>query len=58
MIAFKSMMERQELKSILEKLDLASKNSDHIKVRELLLEAVPEFKPQCGIEDFLFKARE
>ena len=52
------MMERQELKSILEKLDFASKNSDHIKVRELLLEAVPEFKPQCGIEDFLFKARE
>jgi FlaA1/EpsC-like NDP-sugar epimerase len=42
------------LKPILDQLQEATKNSDQQKVRELLIEAVPDFKPQCEISDLLF----
>ena len=45
----------EELEPILEQLKVASKSSDHFMIRELLLKLVPEFRPQCGIEDYLYK---
>jgi FlaA1/EpsC-like NDP-sugar epimerase len=42
------------LKPILDQLQEATIISDQEKVRELLIEAVPDFKPQCDISDLLF----
>jgi FlaA1/EpsC-like NDP-sugar epimerase len=53
--AEESMLDWQDLKPILDQLKEAINNSDQEKVRELLIEAVPEFKPQCDIADLLFK---
>jgi len=44
-----------ELKEILDKLEEATINSRADKIRELLLLAVPEFKPQCDITDILYE---
>ena len=49
-----AMLDWEELKPILEQLEVASNSSDHYKIRELLLKVVPEFNPQCGIEDYLY----
>ena len=55
MRAEESMLDWEDLKPILDQLKEAINNSDQEKVRELLIEAVPEFKPQCDIADLLFK---
>ena len=49
------MLDWEELEPILEQLKVASKSSDHFMIRELLFKLVPEFIPQCGIEDYLYK---
>ena len=54
MRAEESMLDWEDLKPILDQLNEAINNSDQEKVRELLIEAVPEFKPQCDIADLLF----
>jgi len=53
--AEESMLDWQDLRPLLDQLNEAINNSDQEKVRELLIEAVPEFKPQCDIADLLFK---
>ena len=53
--AEESMLDWQDLRPLLDQLNEAINNSDQEKVRELLIEAVPEFKPQCDITDLLFK---
>ena len=55
MRAEESMLDWEDLKPILDQLNEAINNSDQEKVRELLIEAVPEFKPQCDVADLLFK---
>jgi len=50
-----TMLDWEELEPILEQLKVASKSSDYFMIRELLLKLVPEFRPQCGIEDYLYK---
>jgi len=52
--AKEAMLDWVTLKPILDQLHEASKNSDQEKVRELLIEIVPDFKPQCDIADLLF----
>jgi len=42
------------LAPILDQLQVAATTSDQGRIRELLIEAVPEFKPQCEIVDPLF----
>ena len=42
------------LKLILDKLQEATKKLDQQDVRELLIKAVPDFKPQCDVSDLLF----
>ena len=48
----------EELKVILDKLEDASINCKPDKIRELLLLAVPGFKPQCDITDILYEKDE
>ena len=50
-----AMLDWEELEPILEQLKVASKSSDYFMIRELLIKLVPEFRPQCGIEDYLYK---
>ena len=52
--AEEAMLDWVTLKPILDQLHEATKNSDQEKVRELLIEIVPDFKPQCDIADLLF----
>lgn len=44
----------QELEQVLEKLNQACLQFDYQEVRKLLLEAVNEYQPQCGIEDMIW----
>ena len=46
-----------KLNSILEELEVAINNSDHQELRNLLIKAVPAFKPQSGITDLLFSEK-
>ena len=46
-----------ELNSILKGLEVAINNSDHQELRNLLIKAVPAFKPQSGITDLLFSEK-
>jgi FlaA1/EpsC-like NDP-sugar epimerase len=43
-----------ELHDLLDKLDSACNRFAYEEVRELLLRAVAEYSPQCGIEDFIW----
>ena len=52
--AKEAMLDWVVLKPILDQLHEATKKSDQEKVRELLIEIVPDFKPQCDIADLLF----
>ena len=54
MRAKESMLHWDKLSGLINKLESASVNSEHERVRELLLEVVPEFTPQCAIEDLLY----
>ena len=47
-------IEWKKLKVILKDLEEATLQSDYKRVRELLTIAVPDFKPQSPIQDFLF----
>jgi len=46
----------KELEPMLKQLKVAIKNCDHQKLRDVLMQIVPGFKPQCDIADVLYKA--
>jgi FlaA1/EpsC-like NDP-sugar epimerase len=54
MRAQEDMVEWDMLKLILNDLELAIEQHDHNKIRESLIKAVPDFKPQCEISDLLY----
>jgi FlaA1/EpsC-like NDP-sugar epimerase len=53
MCAEENMMNWNDLELILNELDDASANFNASEIRKLLLKAIPEFKPQSKIADFL-----
>ena len=55
MRAQEDMLAWDELEPILNSLQTAIKNCDQKKLRELLVQIVPGFKPQCEITDVLYK---
>jgi len=54
MQAQEDMLNWESLELILEELEAAIDNNDQQKIRELLIKAIPEFKPQCDIKDILY----
>jgi len=56
MRAEEDMLEWDELEPILDGLNEAVVDSDHEKLRRLLIQAVPGFKPQCDISDVLYES--
>jgi FlaA1/EpsC-like NDP-sugar epimerase len=54
MCAQEEMLAWDELRLILDDLEMAITNCDQKKLRELLMKAVPGFKPQCEIIDVLY----
>jgi FlaA1/EpsC-like NDP-sugar epimerase len=48
------MLDWEDLKPILDNLKIATTNCDHSKLRKVLIQLVPEFKPQCEISDVLY----
>ena len=56
MRAEETMLDWNSLKPILDQLQEVATNSEQERIRELLIEIVPEFKPQCEIADFLYKS--
>ncbi|MDB9788596.1 polysaccharide biosynthesis protein [Candidatus Thioglobus sp.] len=57
MRAKESFIDWEKLEPLLNKLEEAANNSDSQTIRELLQKIVPEFNPQCEIEDYLFKKK-
>lgn len=57
MRAKESFIDWDKLEPLLNKLEEAANNSDSQTIRELLQKIVPEFNPQCEIEDYLFKKK-
>ena len=57
MRAKESFINWEKLEPLLNKLEDAANNSDSQTIRELLQKIVPEFNPQCEIEDYLFKKK-
>ena len=55
MRAQEEMLPWDELSVILRSLEGALKESNQEALRSLLIQIVPGFKPQCGIEDILYK---
>ena len=55
MRAEEDMLAWEELVLILNDLELAIMECNHEQLRKLLIQAVPGFKPQCGIKDLLYK---
>ncbi|WP_416678708.1 polysaccharide biosynthesis protein [Candidatus Pseudothioglobus sp. Uisw_016] len=55
MRAKEEMMEWTRLEGILDELRIAINENNYLKLRELLIQAVPLFKPQCDIIDILYK---
>jgi FlaA1/EpsC-like NDP-sugar epimerase len=55
MRAEEDMLPWKELESILNSFELAIKDCNHEQLRKLLIQAVPDFKPQCEITDVLHK---
>jgi FlaA1/EpsC-like NDP-sugar epimerase len=55
MRAQEDMLAWDDLEPILNSLQTAIKNCDQKKLRELLVQIVPGFKPQCEITDVLYK---
>ena len=55
MRAQEDMLAWDELKPILDDLQIAITDCDQKKLRELLIQIVPGFKPQCEITDVLYK---
>ncbi len=58
MCAEEEVLSWDEIQYFLDGFDAATEVHDQVKIRSLLLEAVPGFKPQCGIEDLLYKNNE
>ena len=56
MRAVEELIEWSELEIILKSLEKATNQSDHRKIRELLIKIVPQFKPQSKIVDILFRS--
>lgn len=54
MRAEEDMITWDKLEPLLDKLKIAIMNCDHFKLRELLVQIVPDFKPQCDISDVLY----
>jgi len=54
--AEEEMLAWDDLKLILDELELAVDSGDMVKLRQLLIKAVPGFKPQSGITDILYEA--
>ena len=52
--AHESMIPWPALQPLLDRLEFAGQNFDYQEVRKLLLEAVSEYQPQCGIEDMIW----
>ena len=50
------MLAWDDLKLILDELELAVDSGNQAKLRQLLIKVVPGFKPQSGITDILFEA--
>lgn len=48
-------IEWNELNIIIESMKIAINGNDQIALRNLLIKIVPDFKPQCGIEDILYQ---
>jgi FlaA1/EpsC-like NDP-sugar epimerase len=44
-----------KIETYLSRLELATQNHDQQTIRDVLLEAVKGFEPQCGIEDIVYK---
>ncbi|MEE9357274.1 MAG: nucleoside-diphosphate sugar epimerase/dehydratase [Sedimenticolaceae bacterium] len=57
MCAEEDLLPWESIVGFLNELDAASKAHDQEKIRSLLIDAVAGFKPQCGIEDNLYKQR-
>jgi FlaA1/EpsC-like NDP-sugar epimerase len=55
MRAQEDMLAWDDLEPILNSLQTAITNCDQKKLRELLIQIVPDFKPQCEITDVLYK---
>ena len=56
MRAQEDMLAWDNLKLILDELEVAINNDNHKKLRALLIKAIPEFKPQCDIKDLLYSS--
>jgi len=54
--AEEEMLAWDDLKLMLDELELAVDSGDQVKLRQLLIKAVPGFKPQSGITDILYEA--
>ena len=48
----------EKLKLMLDKLVLANDGYDHKNVREILIEIVPGYKPESGVNDILYKNKD
>jgi FlaA1/EpsC-like NDP-sugar epimerase len=55
MRAQEDMLAWDDLEPILNSLQTAITNCDQKKLRELLIQIVPGFKPQCEITDVLYE---
>ena len=55
MRAEEDMLPWNELEPILNDLQIAITDCDQKRLRELLIQVVPGFKPQCEITDVLYK---
>jgi FlaA1/EpsC-like NDP-sugar epimerase len=56
MRAKEKMLSWSDLRLILNELEVAISDNNQEKLRELLIQAVPGFKPQCEIKDILYKS--
>ncbi len=51
------MLAWDELKPVLEELNGAIESCDHENLHKLLIQIVPDFKPQCEIIDILYELK-
>ncbi len=57
MRAQEEMLAWDELKPVLDELSGAIDSCDHERLRKLLIQIVPDFKPQCEISDILYELK-
>ena len=57
MRAQEEMLAWDELKPVLDELSGAIDSCDHERLRKLLIQIVPDFKPQCEISDVLYELK-